>query len=141
MRIMLDLAGRNPEAWTSLEEIASSQQISKKYLESIVRLLVRDDFLQAQRGKKGGYRLNRAPRAYSLYEILYTAEGGLEPVACLKDPRTDCQRRAQCQTLPLWENFNALIGRYFESLTLQDVLDGRYPELPAFAPGQAGPDS
>lgn len=131
---MLDLSVRNPESWTSLEEIASSQQISKKYLESIVRLLVRDGFLQAQRGKKGGYRLSRSPREYSLQEILYTAEGGLEPVACLKQPQKSCPRREICQTLPLWENFSALIQKYFESITLQDVLDGRFPQLPSFTP-------
>lgn len=132
LRILLDLAQRNPEQWTSLEEIASSQQISKKYLESIVRLLVQDGFLQALRGKHGGYRLTRKPQEYSLQAILETAEGGLEPVACLKPSAAACPRQDFCQTLPLWENFSELITGYFASLSLQDVLDGNYPEIPDF---------
>ena len=57
LRILVDLAERRGEEYVTLREIAERQEISEKYLESIVKLLVRADILEGLRGKGGGYRL------------------------------------------------------------------------------------
>ena len=59
MRILVDLAERREEEYVTLREIAERQEISEKYLESIVKLLVRAGILEGLRGKGGGYRLGR----------------------------------------------------------------------------------
>lgn len=125
LRVMLDLAARNPEEWTSLESIASSQQISKKYLEIIVKSLVADGYVQGVRGKGGGYRLMKKPDEILVGDILESAEGGLAPVMCLKDSGYDCIRKEKCLTLPLWEKFDQTVKDFFNGMSLQDLLDGK----------------
>ena len=61
LRIMIDLAQHNDGEFVVLMDIARRQSISEKYLEGIVATLSRQGFLQAQRGRGGGYRLARTP--------------------------------------------------------------------------------
>mgnify|MGYP000954380587 FL=1 len=51
VRVMLDLAQQDTSEYTPLMDIARRQEISEKYLESIVSMLVKNDFLAALRGK------------------------------------------------------------------------------------------
>ena len=61
LRIMIDLAEHQTEDYIPLKAIAGRQEISEKYLEGIVKLLVRNKLLTGVRGKGGGYRLTRSP--------------------------------------------------------------------------------
>lgn len=84
LRMMLDLAAHQGDGYVALKDIARRQEISKKYLEQIVPMLGKSDILRTTRGYQGGYRLARAPRDYTVGEILRLTEGGLAPVACLE---------------------------------------------------------
>lgn len=86
-----------------LQEIADRQGISEKYLEGIVVKLSRAGDLVSARGKGGGYRLSRAPEAYTVLSILERIEGKLAPVSCLEQQPVRCSRAPDCATLPLWE--------------------------------------
>ena len=61
LRVMIDLAQQNNDGYVPLKEIAARQEISEKYLESILKMLVKGKILTGLRGKGGGYRLNKAP--------------------------------------------------------------------------------
>ena len=102
LRVMLDLAEHIDDGWIPLKDIAARQEISKKYLEIIVRDLVADGLLVGASGKGGGYKLCRAPEDYTVGEILERMEGTLSSVACLADPDYVCPRKEFCQTLPMW---------------------------------------
>ena len=58
LRLMLDLATYNTGEPISLKDIAKRQEISEKYLEAILKTLVREHFLIGLRGKGGGYKLS-----------------------------------------------------------------------------------
>ena len=117
MRILVDLAERREEEYVTLREIAERQQISEKYLESIVKLLVRAGILEGLRGKGGGYRLGRLPE-----EIGVLTEGSLAPVACLEEGGRPCKRAAQCRTLPLWKGLNDVVREYLGGFTVRDLM-------------------
>ncbi len=123
LRMMIDLAEHQSEAFVSLKDIAARQGISKKYLEQIIPILNRSDFLQANRGAQGGYRLAKAPSAYTVKDILELTEGSLAPVACLDTTPVGCDRSEFCVTLPLWKGLRDAIENYLEGITLQDLLD------------------
>ena len=123
VRVMLDLAQHEGESPVSLNEIAERQFISKKYLEAIMRNLVSAKLVEASRGKYGGYRLVRSPSDYPIGEILEAAEGPLAPVACLKPDAELCPIKDQCKSLPLWKRYDDLIADFFNSNTLQSVLE------------------
>ena len=121
LRVMVDLAEQRSGSYVPLKEIAQRQQISEKYLESIVRELVRGGCLEGVRGKGGGYRLVRAPGDYTLGEILRLTEGSLAPVACLEEGAPACAQRADCRTLGVWRELDALINRFLDAQSLADL--------------------
>ncbi len=124
LRVMIDLAEQNADGFVSLKEIAARQEISEKYLESIVKNLVQSGYLEGLRGKGGGYRLVRRPEEYSVGEILRIMEGSLAPVACLEEKAFPCNREEKCKTLPLWRKLSALIEDFLNGVTLADLVSG-----------------
>ena len=127
LRIMLDLAQQNSEHHIPLDEIAARQEISKKYLEILIKPLVQNKLVTGLRGKGGGYRLTRHPSEYTVGEILEVMEGTLAVVACLQDGAKPCKRSAQCATLPMWKEFDRMVRDFFFHITLEDLTEGRFP--------------
>ncbi len=122
--VMLDLAQHYKEGPVALKDIASRQSISKKYLEQIVALLNKPDFLRTVRGAQGGYMLARTPDEYTVAEILKLSEGSLAPVPNLEDP-AEAAAAADFQLLPIWQGLYSAVNDYLEGITLQDILDRR----------------
>ena len=124
MCVMIDLAEHYKEGPVALKDMAARQNISKKYLEQIVSLLNRPDFLKTIRGAQGGYMLARTPDKYTVAEILKLSEGSLAPVPDLDDP-SEAAAAADYQLLPLWQGLYDVVNSYLEGVTLQDILDRR----------------
>ena len=122
LRVMTDLAGQPPEEYVPLKEIAQRQAISEKYLEAIIKLLVKGGLVTGLRGKGGGYRLTRPPERYTAGEVLRLTEGTLAPVACLESEAAPCGRALNCPTLPLWRGLDRAIGQYLDGVTIADLL-------------------
>ncbi len=121
LRTMIDLAQHDGEKSIPLKDIAERQDISKKYLEIIVKELVRAGFLTGVSGRGGGYRLSRRPDEYNVGEILEVMEGSLAPVACLGKECGVCARADHCETLPMWKEFNQIVHDYFYGKKLSDL--------------------
>lgn len=122
LRIMIDLAQHDTDAYIPLKDIAARQGISKKYLEVIVKDLVKGGLVSAASGKGGGYKLNRAPAQYSVGDILAATEGSLAIVACVAADAEECPRAESCHTLPMWREFDTMVHDFFESKKLTDLL-------------------
>ena len=127
LRVMIDLAEHPTDGYIPLKLIAERQGISEKYLESIIKLLVRARLLTGLRGKGGGYRLTRSPEEYTVGSILRLSEGSLAPVACLEQNPVECRRMAECRTLPMWRKLNTMINDYFDGITLADLVNTSQP--------------
>lgn len=123
LRVMLELSDHDRDEYVPLSVIAKKQEISEKYLESILVVLSKAGAIDALRGKGGGYRLNRDPKDYTIGGILRLVEGSLAPVACLDCKPNGCARTVECRTLPLWEKLYALIENYLDGVTLADLSD------------------
>lgn len=126
LRVMIDLAQHREEGYVPLKEIANRQEISEKYLEIILKMLVRGNVLQGLRGKGGGYMLTRQPKEYTVGEIIELTEGPLASVACLMPDAKSCPRKEECITLPLWKKYDALTHDFFYGITLDDLISGRF---------------
>ena len=122
VRVMLDLAQQGTENYIPLMDIAKRQGISEKYLESIVAVLSKNDFLQSLRGKGGGYKLLRSPEQYTVGSILKLVEGSFAPVACLEKKPNRCERVAECPTIKMWEGLEKMIDDYCEGITIADLM-------------------
>ncbi len=122
LRVMIDLAEHREQERVPLKDIAERQQISKKYLEIIVRDLVSSGMISGVSGKNGGYRLTRDADDYSVGEIIEVMEGSLSPVACLACSENDCPRAEGCQTLPMWSEYDAMTRDFFYSRKLSSLI-------------------
>ena len=123
LRMLLDLAEHEGEGFIALKDIAERQGISKKYLEQIIPTLSGGGILKANRGYQGGYMLSGSPDKYTVGMILRLTEGGLAPVSCIDHSPIECQRSADCPTLPVWKGLYKVISEYLDGITLQDLLD------------------
>lgn len=122
LRVMVYLAQHGQEDYIPLKEIAETEGISQKYLESIMTVLSKAGFVDAVHGKGGGYRLNRNPDSYTVGGILKLTEGSLATVSCTSQGPAACSRSTCCQTLPMWERLDRMIDDFFEGITLGDLL-------------------
>ncbi len=123
LRVMIDIAEHAGEGYLPLRGIAERQEISEKYLESILKTLVKNKLLTGLRGKGGGYRLTRPPEKYTVGEILKLTEDSLAPVACLEEGAPVCPREGRCRTVGLWRGLYKTIDDYLNSVTIADLMD------------------
>ena len=123
LRMLIDLAQHRNDGYVALKDIASRQNISKKYLEQIVPVFNKSNILKTNRGFQGGYQLARSPDKYTVGEILRLTEGSLAPVACLDNEPNQCERIGECATLPVWQGLYKVINEYLDGITLQDILE------------------
>ena len=130
IRILLDLAEHRGVGYTPIKDVAARQSISLKYVEKLMPALKNAGLLDSSHGIGGGYRLNRDPEQYDLWEILRVTEGELAPVSCLTPGAASCSRMANCRTYEMWKGLNDMIADYFGKITLADLA----------APDQAGND-
>ncbi len=121
LRVMIDLAEHPSEGYVPLKEIAERQGISEKYLEAIIKILVKAKLLSGVRGKGGGYKLTRPPEQYTVGSILRLTEDSLAPVACLEADADACPQAAACRTLPVWQGLDKVINDYLDRITLADL--------------------
>lgn len=122
LRVMLELARYENEGYISLKSIAERQNISMKYLESIVSTLTKASYVRSMRGKEGGYCLSRPASSYTIGSILKLTEGSLSPVSCIECGQSICEKADSCLTLPIWKHLDTMIDKYLESVTLEDLL-------------------
>lgn len=125
LRMLVDIGIHQSDGFIALKTIAERQDISKKYLEQIVPILNRGGILITNRGYQGGYKLSKAPENITVGEILKLTEGSIAPVSCLQNGEVaaNCNRSADCPTLPVWLGLSKVINDYLNSITLRDVID------------------
>lgn len=123
LRVIIDMAEHPNDGYIPLKDIAKRQEISEKYLESILKLLVKGKLVTGLRGKGGGYRLNQAPHSCTVGSILRLTEDTLAPVSCLAEDAAPCPRSVHCRTLPMWQKLDSMIQNYLDSVTISDLME------------------
>lgn len=122
LRVLIDMAEHKDQERIPLKEIAERQNISQKYIESIMTLLSKNGFVDGVHGKGGGYKLNREPSEYNVGEILQLTEGTLAPVSCLQKGAEPCERKSECRTIGMWKKLNDLIEGYLDTVSLDQLI-------------------
>lgn len=129
LRIMLDLATREPGEYISIKDVSASQAVSDKYSEQIINQLNKAGFVKSTRGSKGGYRLADDPKNYTVGMILRLMEGSLAPVACIESTANPCERSEKCVTVEVWQKINDAVNDVVDNITLEDLVDRQVEKL------------
>lgn len=122
MRVVLDIAENTNGQYIPMKDIAARQELSVKYLEQIIPILNKSGILESAHGKKGGYRLAKAPAEILVGDILRLTEGDLAPVACLSVDAKHCDKADSCRTRGVWEGLNKVINEYLDGVTLDKLM-------------------
>lgn len=118
---MLTIASGYSKHLVRAHEIARTQTISLKYLESILASLKAAGLIRSERGKHGGYALARPPEEITMLEVLRSLEDSLGYVHCTESDRA-CDRREICVTRDLWMELKAATEVILGSTSLADLL-------------------
>lgn len=122
VRILLDLAShRDDGAPRLIRDIAASQQISEKYVSTLIVALRRAGMVESIRGMKGGYRLTRDPKRITLLEVVEVMEGPVCVVHCVDHPGR-CRRHEGCSVRGVWNRLNEQIRAGMRKIALQQLV-------------------
>lgn len=124
LRVMADIALNYKDKNISITELSSRNNISDKYLEQIISLLVKKELLQSFRGSQGGYKLSRPANKISVGEIINATEGEFESVSCISG-NEKCDMSGKCLTVNFWAKLDRVINEFLNSTTLDDVVNKR----------------
>ncbi|RTY75960.1 RrF2 family transcriptional regulator [Flavobacterium sp. LS1R10] len=108
-----------------IAEIAKSETISIKFLESILLLLRHSGFLGAKKGKGGGYYLIKDPKEINMAHVYRILEGPIALLPCAShnfyEPCGDCADETTCAVRKLMTEVRDNTLMILENNTLADI--------------------
>jgi Rrf2 family nitric oxide-sensitive transcriptional repressor len=121
IRILMYVALRGDRP-SAVPEIAKAYGASYNHLKKAAAELCRLGYLEAVRGRTGGFRLAKDPSVIQIGTVIRQTEGDVMLVECF-DPRTNtCPLLAACQLrIALQEALNAFFA-VLDSYTLADLI-------------------
>ncbi|OQB14525.1 MAG: HTH-type transcriptional regulator CymR [Firmicutes bacterium ADurb.Bin193] len=117
LRAMIDIALSDTRAM-SLREISGKQDLSEKYLEHIIRRLVKEGLVRSVRGPRGGYVLNKPGDKITVGMVLRAVEGSLSPTVCAEG---SCEKEEECAAAYVWHRLKIAIDEVVDSITLEEL--------------------
>jgi len=107
-------------------DIAKCEKISRKFLESILLTLKKAGFLNAKKGKGGGYYLIKKPSEIKMVDIFRILEGPVAMLPCVSlnyyEECQDCPDEASCGLHKLMIEVRDNTLKIFRNRTLQDMV-------------------
>lgn len=119
---MLEIALGENEKGVLQKEISDHQKISVKYLDNIIASLKTAGLITTARGKKSGYRTTREPGQIKILDIYKAFEPEIAVVDCMSNNH-ECELAETCGARDFWDGLNARITDYFQSCTLEDLVN------------------
>jgi Rrf2 family protein len=124
IRAMTSLAAAPEPEGKCARAIADEEQLSRKYLESILARLRAAGFVRSVRGAQGGYVLARPATQITVDEIVRTFEGSLALVECA-DEADYCAQAGDCVTRQLWVEAEVALTEVFKRFTIATLVAQR----------------
>ena len=113
--------------------ISESENISKKFLESILLQMRKAGLLASKKGKGGGYYMLKDPNDITLAAIYRILEGPIAMVSCVSlnfyESCHDCQDEATCTVHHLMLQVRDSKLSILENTTLQDFISAKEPSV------------
>ena len=123
-----DMAAQGASVRSSLTEISQRQGISLSFLEQLFAKLRRAGIVESHRGAAGGYVLADKAESLTLEKIIFAVDEDIKAHGCTPEAKIACTGKTdRCLTHNLWGALEDHIEQFLASITLQDVVDGRFP--------------
>ncbi|HKN95403.1 MAG TPA: Rrf2 family transcriptional regulator [Thermoleophilaceae bacterium] len=140
VRLMVELGRQYGGSPTSLKAISEAEGLPLSYLEHVVADLKRAGLVEATRGARGGYRLERPPTKIGMDDVVMALEGTLAPMDCfvsLPTQRVNCSHEVDrghaCATKLLWTRVQGGVVRALKGTTLAELVEFSESHAPVAA--------
>ncbi|WP_298479413.1 Rrf2 family transcriptional regulator [uncultured Maribacter sp.] len=121
------LATQKDKDPVQIAEIAKQENISQKFLESILLTLKRNGFLGSKKGKGGGYYLLKEPKEILMTDVMRVLEGPIAMVPCVSlnfyEKCEDCPNEHTCSVNKLMLQIRDSTLQVYRNNTLADILN------------------
>jgi Rrf2 family protein len=127
LKALMYLAGQPEGEPVLISQLASEENIPRKFLEAILLSLKNSGVLQSKIGKGGGYSLAKEPRNITIGSVIRILEGGYAPVQCLNDQAPhgceECGDPESCGIRLVMSDVMLALSNVLESVTLSDMIE------------------
>jgi Rrf2 family iron-sulfur cluster assembly transcriptional regulator len=118
----------------SIRVLSETEDISAEFLEQIFFRLRKAGIISSTRGPGGGFKLDRQLNDITVAEIFRAVGEEMHFTPCTKelDPEQTeepCDRQNFCHVHEFWDHTYNAFHRYFNTVTLEDILEERYPQI------------
>jgi len=127
LKALVHLAGLAPGQLAFVTDIATANNIPKKFLDAILGDLRKAGFVRSKTGKEGGYMLARQPEEIRVGHVIRVLDGPLAPIACAS--RTayqrcdDCPNEKKCAVRLMMLEVRNAIATILDHRTLAEMRD------------------
>ena len=121
LRAMIEISLNKSTKGILQKEISENQEISLKFLDSIIAGLKSAGLIINYSGKRSGYILTKLPSEISVYDIYRSFEPELTLVNC-SCPGNICNRIDICPAKDYWSDLNTLLKAQMKSSTLAQII-------------------
>lgn len=126
LKAMLFLGNLPPGQSAMGAEIASANNIPKKFLDAILLELRNAGMLRSKKGPGGGYALSRSPKEIRVGHIIRTLDGPLAPINCASKsayvPCQDCQDLRICAVQVTMSKVRDAMSDILDRMTLEEMM-------------------
>jgi len=121
LRAVIEIACSNEPGGILQKDIAVNQEISLKYLDSIISSLKLKGIISHAKGKGSGFKLTRKPEEITVYDV-YTAFEPLVIVECIND-ESFCDRSKNCVSRDYWIEFKNEYKEMLSRKTIAQIIE------------------
>jgi len=126
LKALTYLASHDRSQPIQIAQIAESENISQKFLESILLTLRRNGYLGSKKGKGGGYYLIKEPKEIPMTTVMRILEGPIAMVPCVSlnfyEKCDDCPDEDHCSVHHLMLKVRDANLEVYRNTTLADLI-------------------
>jgi Rrf2 family protein len=126
LKAMTYLARQEKNQPVQIGVISKSENISQKFLESILLTLRKNGFLGSKKGKGGGYYLLKDPKDIKMSAVMRILEGPIAMVPCVSlnfyETCSDCPDENACAVHNLMIEVRDSTLNIFNNRSLADLI-------------------
>ena len=125
LKALVHLAALPPGQTAQSVEIATANNVPKKFLDAILGELRVAGMIVTRKGKKGGYMLSRPPGDIMAGAAIRALDGPLAPIACASRtgyrPCSDCSDVQACSIRLLMTEVRDLSAKLLDNTSIEDM--------------------
>jgi len=121
LRALVELAAGYGSGPIAVEDMATDEMVSRKYLATVMGLLKTAGFVTGIRGPGGGYVLAKHPSQISVLDVVQELDGTDIGVPCVERPGF-CDREPRCETRIVWDALRDSMKRTLRGFSLADLV-------------------